>query len=52
MKKLYKSWGVHNLVGHPAMQICKWLGLIKLAVKIHDATLPPDQPSVEQEKAK
>jgi len=33
-------WAVHNLIGHPLMQILSWLGLSKLGVRIHDATTP------------
>ena len=34
------AWSVHNIIGHPLMQICAWLGLSKLGLKIHDATVP------------
>jgi len=33
-------WAIHNLIGHPLMQIMSWLGYPKLGVQIHDATAP------------
>lgn len=40
MKSIYCNWAVHNLVGHPLMQIFSWLGMKDLAAKVHDATVP------------
>ena len=34
------AWAVHNLVGHPLMQILAWLGERELALAVHDATVP------------
>jgi hypothetical protein len=34
------AWAVHNLIAHPLMQILAWMGLKKLAIRIHDATIP------------
>lgn len=34
------SWAIHNLIGHPLMQIFTWLHLTKLALWIHDITVP------------
>lgn len=34
------AWAIHNLLGHPLMQIFSWLGLTKLGLKIHDKTVP------------
>ena len=34
------AWAVHNIIGHPLMQILAWLGMGKLAVKLHDVTTP------------
>lgn len=34
------AWAVHNIFGHPLMQLCSWLGLTRLGLKIHDATVP------------
>lgn len=34
------AWAVHNLIGHPLLQICAWFGHVKLGLKIHDATVP------------
>lgn len=39
-KKLYKNWPIHNLIGHPTMQILIWLGMEKAANAVHDGTLP------------
>jgi hypothetical protein len=34
------AWAIHNLLGHPLMQIFSWLGLPRLGIKIHDTTTP------------
>lgn len=34
------AWAIHNLIGHPLMQIFSWFHLTKLGIKIHDATVP------------
>jgi len=34
------AWAIHNLIGHPLMQIFSWLHLPALGIKIHDATVP------------
>jgi len=34
------TWALHNLVGHPLMQLCAFLRLYKLAFWFHDATVP------------
>ncbi len=34
------AWAIHNLVGHPLLQICAWLGRPKLGLFIHDVTIP------------
>lgn len=39
-KHIKHSWAVHNLLGHPLMQIFIWLRLTKLALWFHDATIP------------
>ena len=45
MKFLYKSWFVHNNIGHPLMW---WVGLFNkdLAEKLHDLTLPSENEEV------
>ena len=42
LKKLPRrfKWSIHNIVGHPLMEVCNWYGLYTLAEKIHDKTLP------------
>ena len=39
------AWAIHNLIGHPLMQIFSWLHLPALGLKIHDVTVP--KPNVE-----
>lgn len=34
------AWAIHNLVGHPLMQILAWVGLKRAAIRIHDLTTP------------
>jgi hypothetical protein len=34
------AWAIHNLIGHPLMQLLSWLRLSSLAIKVHDATVP------------
>lgn len=34
------AWLVHNLVGHPIMQVLVLLGMRRLALHLHDATVP------------
>ena len=34
------AWAFHNLIAHPLMQVMVWLGLKKLAIRLHDATVP------------
>jgi hypothetical protein len=38
-----KGFALHNLVGHPLMQIFIWLHLPTWADWIHDKTLPQDK---------
>ena len=40
MKYLKHRWVIHNLFGHPLLQLLSWLGLTKLGLKIHDRTVP------------
>ncbi len=40
LKYLRHRWVVHNLIGHPLMQLCSWLYLSRLGLKIHDKTIP------------
>jgi len=39
-KHIRHSWAIHNLIGHPLMQILTWLGATKTALWIHDVTVP------------
>lgn len=40
LKFIRHQWVVHNLVGHPLMQILSWLGFPKLGMEIHEKTTP------------
>lgn len=39
-KYIKNSWVIHNMIGHPLMQIFSWFKLKDLAIKIHDLTIP------------
>lgn len=43
MKIIYKNWAVHNIVGHPLMQVFNWLQLKAFATMVHDCTLPEEK---------
>lgn len=34
------AWVLHNLVGHPLMQILCWLGLYQWGIAVHERTIP------------
>jgi hypothetical protein len=34
------AWALHNLVGHPFMQVCSLFGLHGLGMWFHDRTIP------------
>lgn len=36
------KWTLHNLIGHPLMEILNLLGLTACGTWVHDATLPKD----------
>ncbi|SFD67068.1 hypothetical protein SAMN05660831_02065 [Thiohalospira halophila DSM 15071] len=40
------NWPVHNLIGHPAMQLLRWAGARELAQRVHDGTLPEEERAV------
>ena len=40
LKWLKRRWMVHNLIGHPLMQIFAFFKCYNLAMKIHDCTIP------------
>lgn len=42
MKKLYKNWFVHNVIGHPLMQLLNMCKFKYLALYIHEITLPEE----------
>lgn len=41
LKNKFK-FAVHNIVGHPAMEILSWFGLNDLARQANDKTLPKE----------
>lgn len=43
--KIFRNWGVHNVLAHPLMQMLAWLGMPVAALRVHDATLPQAQES-------
>ncbi len=40
VKFIKHAWAIHNLVGHPVMQILSWFKLYKTAMHVHDKTIP------------
>ncbi len=34
------GWALHNLVGHPLLQLLAWAGRTPLGLRVHDATIP------------
>lgn len=34
------AWALHNLVGHPLLQLFAWVGRTRLGLRVHDATVP------------
>ena len=40
LKYARHAWAVHNILGHPLMQLFTWLGYRELGLKIHDETVP------------
>jgi hypothetical protein len=34
------AWALHNLVGHPLLQLLAWAGQTRLGLRVHDATIP------------
>lgn len=34
------AWSIHNIIGHPLMQILSWFGYYELAIRVHDKTVP------------
>lgn len=35
-----RSWTLHNLFGHPVLEVLARLGFPKLGLRVHDATMP------------
>lgn len=40
LKWMKFAWVVHNMIGHPLMQLLALLRLYKAAIWVHDATVP------------
>src|SRR5262245_38379097 len=40
MRFARRAWVIHNLLGHPGMQVLAWLGLRELGLRLHEATVP------------
>lgn len=35
-----RAWMIHNLIGHPGMQLLALLGYYDLAMRLHEITIP------------
>jgi len=40
LKWAKRAWVIHNLIGHPLMQVLALLRLHRQALRVHDATVP------------
>lgn len=40
LKWVRHAWSVHNLIGHPLMQILAFLGHARIGILVHEATTP------------
>lgn len=40
LRWLKRAWAIHNLVGHPLMQIAAFLKQYRLAMYLHEVTVP------------
>ena len=40
LRWIKNAWAVHNLVGHPLMQVAAFFGFYRIAMAIHDTTVP------------
>ena len=47
LKWARNRWAIHNLIGHPLMQLCAFFKQYDLAMWIHDVTVP--KPSGKKE---
>ena len=47
LKFIKYQWSIHNIVGHPLMQVLSWLGLTSWGLKVHDATIPSPKVSID-----
>lgn len=48
LKFLKHRWAIHNLIGHPLMQLLSWLGCRSWGLRVHDATVPVPKPKGEE----
>lgn len=39
-KWVRRSWTIHNLLGHPVMEVLSRLGFPHLGLRVHDRTIP------------
>jgi hypothetical protein len=37
---LRHGWALHNLIGHPLLQLLAWAGHTQAGLRLHDATIP------------
>jgi hypothetical protein len=47
LKYVKHAWSIHNLLGHPLMQLLAWVKLTKWGMKVHDITIPAPK-AIEQ----
>lgn len=45
------AWSVHNLVGHPLMQLLAWVRMYRAAMWVHDITVPTPVGKKEKQHA-
>lgn len=38
------GWALHNLLGHPLLQLLAWAGQTRAGLRLHDATIPRPRP--------
>lgn len=40
LKWIRHKWAIHNLIGHPVMQLLSFVKLHKWAIQVHERTIP------------
>ena len=47
LRWIRNQWAIHNLIGHPLMQILSWCGKPKWGIWVHEATIPTPKSSFQ-----